>query len=82
MREVLAAMQGFLATPYRVSEAAFLVEIPRHDLLNQLVGVTALLSGRLRQPRFLPGCEMHFHDAQITRKLGSWQEMDRRNNSP
>jgi len=68
MGEILAALQCFLATPHRVNEAAFLVEVSRHDLPYQLVGVTALLSGGLRQPGFLLGCEMYFHALQGTSK--------------
>jgi hypothetical protein len=37
---------------HRCKEAAFLVEIPRHDFLYQLVGIKALLSGRLGEFRF------------------------------
>jgi len=68
MREVLAVQQRVLATVHRVYEAAFLIEISRHDLLYQLIRLTALLGGRLREFRFLLGCEMYFHDAQNTGK--------------
>src|SRR5271157_3958473 len=53
---------------HRVNEAAFLVEIPRHNLLDQLVGITALLSGRSQHFRFLLGSEMYFHSLQDTGK--------------
>jgi hypothetical protein len=39
----------------------------------QLVGVAALLSGSLRQFRFLLGREMYFHEAQSKGKLRVWQ---------
>jgi hypothetical protein len=68
MGEILAALERFLATSHPVNEAAFLVEVSRHDLPYQLVGVTALLSGGLRQPGLLLGCEMYFHALQGTSK--------------
>jgi hypothetical protein len=40
-----------------LNETAFLVEVLRHDFLHQLVGITALLSGRLRELRFEFGRE-------------------------
>ena len=61
MREILTALQGFLATVHRFDEAALLVEIPRLDFLHQLVGIGALLSGGLRQFRFEFGREVDFH---------------------
>jgi hypothetical protein len=73
MGKVLAVQQRILATVHCVYEAAFLIEIPRHDLQYQLVRFTALLSGRLRQFCFLLGCEMYFHDAQNTVKPRAWQ---------
>ncbi len=75
MREVLAVAQRFLATVYRVNEAAFLVEIPCHDLLYQLAGIAALLSGRSRKLGFDFGCEKYFHVAQSTGKTRVWQGM-------
>jgi len=68
MREIRAALERFLTTPHSVDEAAFLVEIPRHDLLHQLVGVAALLSGGTGQSRFLLGREMYIHGFQIKAK--------------
>jgi hypothetical protein len=50
-----------LASPHPINKAAFLVEIPRHDLPHQLVWVAALLSGSLYQFRFLLGCEINFY---------------------
>jgi len=44
MGQILAALQRFLATPNSVTEAALLVKIPLHDLPNQLIGITTLLS--------------------------------------
>ncbi len=59
--EVGTALQSLFATPHCVMETAFLVEITCHDLPHKLVGITTLLSGRLRQLRFELWCEMHFH---------------------
>jgi len=73
MGKILAALVRFLATPHRVNEAAFLVEIARQSLPYQLVRVAALLSSRFRQPGFLLGCEMYFHDAQSAVKPRLWQ---------
>jgi hypothetical protein len=48
MREVLAALQRLLATVHRFNRTATFVEISRHDFLNQLVRIPALLGGGLR----------------------------------
>jgi hypothetical protein len=71
MSEVLAALQRFLATVHRFNEAALLVEIPRHDFLNQLVGVAALLSGRSREFRFEFGREVHLQVFRLREKRRS-----------
>jgi hypothetical protein len=42
-------------------------------LSHQLVGFAALLSGRLRQPRFLLGCEMDFHALKVRQSEREWQ---------
>ena len=73
VREVVAVQQRVFATVHRVDEAAFLVEVPRHDLPYQLIGISALLCGRSCEFRFELGCEKYFHDAQDTGKPSAWQ---------
>jgi len=65
MRKAFAALQGCFATAHGLNEAAILVEIPGHDLLHQLVGITALLSGRLRELLFYIRGEVYFHASKI-----------------
>jgi hypothetical protein len=76
MGEIVAAFERCFAAHYRVNEAAFFVDIPRHHLLYQFAWIPALLSGRLRESRFLLGCEMDFHEAQSTRKLPTRQGLE------
>jgi len=64
VREKIALQQRVLATVHRVYETAFLVEIPRHNLLHQFARIAALLSGGSRKFRFEFGCEKYFHNAQ------------------
>jgi hypothetical protein len=69
MGKILATIERFLAASHSTNEEAFLVEIAHQDLPNQLVRGTALLSGRLRQYRFLLGCEMYFHGLRVRQNL-------------
>jgi hypothetical protein len=66
VREGLAVQQRVLTTTHRVNEAAFLVEIPRHDLLHQLVGIASLLSRGSRKLCFEFGSEKDFHENKGT----------------
>ena len=61
VREIFASLQGFLAAPYGLGEAGFFLEIARNDILQQLVGIAALLSCGVRQLRFKFRRKMHFH---------------------
>jgi len=61
MGEIIAPLKSSLATVYRFDEPAFLIEVARHDFLYQLVGITALLSSRLRELRFEFGREVYLH---------------------
>ena len=69
MSKVLAMIERFLAASHSTNEEAFLVEIASQDLPNQLIWVTALLSGRFRQSGFLLGCEMYFHGLRVRQNL-------------
>jgi hypothetical protein len=73
MGQVLAALEGFLAAPYRIHETALLIEIAGQDLPYQLIGISALLRGSLREMRFLLGREMDFHNPQSKGNLRAWQ---------
>lgn len=74
MRKVIAVQQRFLATVYRIDEAAFLVEIPRDDLLDKFIGIASLLSCGSCKFRFEFGSEKYFHEEQGTGKLCAWQD--------
>ncbi|MGA2218883.1 MAG: hypothetical protein ABSG51_12395 [Terracidiphilus sp.] len=69
MGKIFATIERFLAASHSTNEEAFLVEIAHQDLLNQLVWVTALLSGRFRQPGLLLGREMYFHGLRVRQNL-------------
>ena len=73
MGEILATLLGLLAALHGFNETAFLVEIPRDNLLYQLVRVTALLTGALLELRFNLDGEVDFHDLYNTRKAALGQ---------
>jgi hypothetical protein len=50
-----------------------LIEIAGQDLPYQLIGISALLRGSLREMRFLLGREMDFHNSQSKGNLRAWQ---------
>lgn len=68
MRQILAALQGVLAALHGLGEACFLLEIPRENVLHQLAGIAALLSGGLRELRFEFRREVYFHGLKIREK--------------
>ena len=61
MRQMLAALQGFLAARDGGSETSVLVKATRHHVPDQFVGLSPLLSGGAREPCFKLGGEMNFH---------------------
>jgi len=61
MGEVFAAFESVFAALHGLDKAGFLLEIARQHILHQVVGIPALLGGRVRELRFqFPG-DMHFH---------------------
>jgi hypothetical protein len=61
MGEVLATFESILAAFHGLDKAGFLLEIARQHILHQVVGIPALLGGRVREFRFqFPG-DMYFH---------------------
>jgi hypothetical protein len=61
MGEVLATLESVLATFHGLDKAGFFLEIARQHILHQVVGIPALLGGRVRELRFeFPG-DMYFH---------------------
>ncbi len=43
MREMLTTLQRFLAARHSLHEASLFLEVARHDVLYELVGISALL---------------------------------------
>jgi hypothetical protein len=61
MGKVIATLESVLAPFHGLDEAGFFLEIARQHILHQVVGIPALLGGRVRELRFqFPG-DMHFH---------------------
>jgi hypothetical protein len=61
MGKVIATLESVLAAFHGLDEAGFFLEIARQHILHQVVGIPALLGGRLRELRFqFPG-DMYFH---------------------
>ncbi len=67
--EVIAVLKGGLAVFYGFDEAVFLFEVPRNNILHNLVGVASLSGRSLDEPGLQVRGEMYFHDSQARRKL-------------
>jgi hypothetical protein len=50
--EILASLQSFLASLYRLNEAGFFFEIARKNVLHQFGRIAALLGGGVCELRF------------------------------
>jgi hypothetical protein len=61
MSKVLAALQGFLSALHALDKAGIVLEIAGNNVLQQCVGITALLGCGMHQLRFEFRREMHFH---------------------
>ena len=68
-------MKAASQTLHRFDEAGFLLEMPRHKFLHQLVRVAALVNGGLFDLRFEFRGEVYFHDLHDTGKLGMTQRV-------
>jgi hypothetical protein len=64
VREVFAAIQGFLAKLNRFNEAGFFREIPADSLLRERIRVTASMGGKFRKLVLLFRREVYFHISQ------------------
>src|SRR5271157_3613867 len=61
MGEALAMLQGVFAAFHRLDKAGFFLEIARQHILHQVIGIPALLGGRVRELRCqFPG-DMYVH---------------------
>jgi hypothetical protein len=61
MGEVLATLQSVLTAFHGLDKAGFFLEIARQYILHQVVGIPALLGGRMRELRFQFPVDMYFH---------------------
>jgi len=65
LRQEFAALQRSLS-PFRgFNEAIFFFEVMRHNILNNFVGIDALLGSKLRQPNLHIRWELDFHGLKI-----------------
>jgi hypothetical protein len=61
MGEVFATLESVLAAFHGLDKAGFFLEIARQHILHQVVGIPALLGGRVRElGSQFPG-DMYFH---------------------
>jgi hypothetical protein len=65
MRQVLAALQGILATLNSLHKAGRFIEILLYDGLHHLGRLSALLGGSARKLRFQLRRELHFHAPRL-----------------
>jgi len=75
MGKIFVPLQRCLATANRFDESALLIEVLRHDFLNQLVGIATLQSRGMHKLLFNLGGEVHFHVFETTEKASHRQEV-------
>ena len=69
MREIFTALKRLLTMIDGLDEPAFLVEIMRHKILHELIGIASLPGGRLGELRFKLGSEVNLHSFRLGGKL-------------
>jgi len=75
MGKRFAAREGRFAPLHGFSKAIFFLEVSRHNLLHNFIGIAPLLTRSLGQPGLQVGFEVNFHVLML-------RENHRRSNSP